>query len=102
MAEHVTTWRTVGVSLAVVAACLYLPFSWLLLIAYPWGGGYRPHWVNLWPVLPGFAFGTLPGGLIFHRHLPYETETMAAAALVLLVGLTWLGATGRRRLAVAA
>jgi hypothetical protein len=32
-----TRSRSVGLALAVVAACLYLPFSWLVWIDYGWG-----------------------------------------------------------------
>lgn len=35
-----------------VLVCLYAPYSWLVLMNYPWNG-YRWHWVKMWPVLPG-------------------------------------------------
>ena len=91
-----------GASLAVVATSLYAPFGWLLWIDYPWGGGYRLFWLKMWPILPGFLAGILPGALVFHRHLPYEMRVMGATTLLLLAGLTWLGASRERRLAMAA
>ena len=89
-------------SLAVVGLCLYAPFSWLLLIDYPWGSGYRIFWLKLWPILPGFLAGFLPGPLLFHRHLPYEFHTMGVTTVILLAGLTWLGSSRQRRLVTAA
>jgi hypothetical protein len=77
--------------------CLYAPFSWLLWINYPWST-YRTGWLRLSPILPGFVPGVLSSYL--HRVLMFPT--MGLAALVLLVGLTWLGARGRIPLAVAA
>jgi hypothetical protein len=35
-----------------VLACLYAPYSWLVLIDYPWDG-YRWLWIKMWLVLPG-------------------------------------------------
>ena len=37
---------------AMALACLYAPYSWLLLIDSPWDS-YRWHWIKMWPVLPG-------------------------------------------------
>ena len=102
MSERERKSRYVGTTLAVVALCLYAPFSWLLLIDYPWRGGYRIFWLKLWPILPGFLAGFLPGPLLFHRHLPYEFHTMGVTTLILLAGLTWLGFSGQRRLATVA
>ena len=39
---------------AILLACVYLPYAWLLLMDYGWSD-YRWQWVKLWPVLPGFA-----------------------------------------------
>ena len=85
----------VGASFGVAAVCLYLPFAWLLVMDYPWSA-YRLSWLKLWPILPGFVAGALPGPLLYSSHLPYELETMAGATLLLLVGLTWLGTRGPR------
>jgi hypothetical protein len=35
-----------------VMVCLYAPYSWLVLIDYPWDA-YRWLWIKLWLVLPG-------------------------------------------------
>lgn len=88
--------RRTGWSLGIVSACLYLPFSWIGLIDYPWAGGYRLHWLKMWPVLPGFV----PGALI-HPH-DRELLLMGATTLLLLVGLTWLGSIGKKCLIAAA
>lgn len=82
-------------SLGMVGACLYLPYSWILLIDYPWTGGYRLHWLMGWPVFPGFIAGTL-----IHPHR-YETLAMMVTTMLLLFGLTWLGAIGKRCLIAA-
>lgn len=89
--------RRVGASLGVVALCLYLPFSWLLLIDYGWTD-YRLFWLKLWSILPGF----LPGAILFHPCDALEFTAMGVTTLVLLVSLTWLGSLGRYRLLAAA
>lgn len=88
--------RHVGRSLAVVATCLYLPFSWLLVTENNWSD-YRLFWLKLWTILPGF----LPGALLFHPSDVAEFVTMGITTFLLLVGLTWLGSLGRYRLLAA-
>jgi hypothetical protein len=95
------TWRSMGVSFTVVALCLYVPFSWILLLNYPWSA-YRLFWLKLWPILPGCLAGFLPGPLLYGAHLPYELETMGVTTVLLLIMLTWLGFLSRRWLAIAA
>lgn len=80
----------VGDSLRQVALCLYLPFSWVVLIDCPWSDC-QSHWVRLWPVLPGLV----PGALLFHPQDVAEFTTMGLTTVVLLIGLTWLGTRGR-------
>ncbi|HEY1068717.1 MAG TPA: hypothetical protein VGE52_21520 [Pirellulales bacterium] len=87
-------WR---VSCAVVAVCLYAPFSWLLFAENNWSD-YLLMWLKLWPILPGF----IPGAYFFHPHDLPEFVTMSLVTLSLLVGLTWLGTGSRPRLAAAA
>lgn len=95
--EHGKSPRHVGRSLAVVAACLYLPFSWLLVTENNWSD-YRLFWLKLWTILPGF----LPGAFLFHPNDVAEFVTMGITTLLLLVGLTWLGSLARYRLLAAA
>jgi hypothetical protein len=91
-----TKSRPVGLSLGVVALCLYAPFAWLLCIDYGWGS-YRLHWLNMWPILPGIAVG-----MLLHPWEVIEYVVMGITTLVLLVGLTWLGRGSKWRLALAA
>jgi len=91
-----TKSRAVGLALAVVAECLYLPFGWLLWTD-SWSD-YRLFWLNLWPVLPGFVIGLW----LFHPHDVLEFSTMGSTTLVLLVALICLaravdGGWSRRR-----
>jgi hypothetical protein len=71
------------------------------LLNYPWST-YRLSWLTLWPGLPGFLAGTLPGPLLYSAHLPYEVETMGVTTCLLVAALTWLGFLSRRCLAAAA
>ncbi len=75
--------RRVALSLAVVAACLCLPFSWLLVEENNWSDD-RLFWLKLWPILPGM----IPGSLLFHPHDAAEFMAMGVTTLLLLVGLT--------------
>jgi hypothetical protein len=52
--------RRVRLSLGIVAASLYLPFSWLLVTETDWHA-YQRSWIKLWPILPGL----MPGALLF-------------------------------------
>lgn len=87
----------VAVPAAFVAACLWLPFGWLVLMRGGWSD-YRLSWLKMWPYLPGF----LPGALLFHpQHDALQFSTMAVTTLLLLIALTWLGCRGRRGLVAA-
>jgi hypothetical protein len=81
--------RTVVGSLRVVALHLYVPFSWLILLDYPWSE-YHLSWLKMWPVLPGI----LPEAIWFH-HVDQPYLVMGIVMAALLVGLTWLGTCGR-------
>jgi hypothetical protein len=87
--------RSLGVPLLMVACCLYLPFAWILFEDA--SASYRLTWLKLWPILPGFV----PGALLFHPNDVPEFATMGIVTVVLLAGLGWLGAGGRRRLPAA-
>jgi len=76
-------------SFALIAACLYAPFSWLLVIDYGWSP-YRWGWLKMWPVLPGF----LPGAIWLHGNDELEFFAWGATTLSLLLGLSWLGTRG--------
>lgn len=85
-------WRR---SLPTAIAVLYLPFSWLLLIHYPWDS-YRLFWLKLWIILPGFL-----GGIPFHPNGPVEFTAMGISTLLLIGLLTCIGSLGRGWLLVA-
>lgn len=40
------------VTLLAVLLAVYLPNTWIFWIDYPWSGGYRMHWVMMFPILP--------------------------------------------------
>jgi hypothetical protein len=79
----------------VTLACVYLPFSWLVLMDYPWDS-YRWFWIKLWPILPG-----LPAGMFFHPNNSVEFFVCGIATLGLVVLPTSLGAKGRKALILA-
>lgn len=97
MTEREKRRRRVGLSLAAAAACLYLPFCWLLIEENNWSD-YRLSWIKLWPILPGI----IPGAFLFHPNDVAEFIAMGVTTLLLLVGLTWLGSLGWKRLLAAA
>jgi hypothetical protein len=78
----------------VTLACVYLPFSWLVLTDYPWGD-YRWFWIKLWPVLPG-----LPAGMFFHPNDSVEFFVSGIVTVGVVVLLTRVGASGRKSLIV--
>jgi hypothetical protein len=92
------TARRLSTAFLVAWLSLYAPFAWLLVINYPWPGGYRLFWLRLWPILPGFV----PGAWLFHPNDRLEFLTMAIVTGLLLCGLTWLGTRGRTGLVAAA
>ena len=77
--------RKILVSLGVTLLCLHGPFSWLLVISYPWNS-YRLTWLMLWPVLPG-----LFAGLPFHPRSFVEFPVMGLATLAVVGLLTYIG-----------
>jgi hypothetical protein len=86
-------WR---LSLLLTVLVLYLPFSWLLLIDYPWNS-YRFLWLKLWCILPGF-------GIFLRLHPMNQTiefTAMAIMTLALMGLLTWVGSHNRTWLVVA-
>jgi len=50
--------RPIG-RILLVWMCIYVPYSWLVLIAYPWDS-YRWLWIKLWVVLPGILVLLIP------------------------------------------
>jgi hypothetical protein len=81
-------------SYLVTIACVYLPYSWVVLQDYPWNG-YRWQWITLWPILPGL----IPGMLCF-SHTGSAFPFLMAGFTGLIVALfTGLGSFGRRALA---
>ena len=86
-------WR---MALLVAVAVLYLPFSWLLLIHYPWDA-YRVFWLKLWCILPGFL-----SWLMLHPMNATVEFTAMGITTVLLIGLlTWIGSHNRIWLIIA-
>ncbi|WP_435010214.1 hypothetical protein P12x_001456 [Tundrisphaera lichenicola] len=75
-------------------SCIYLPFSWIVLMDYPWNS-YRWHWIKLWPIAPG-----LPAGLPFHASEFAENFVSGVVTLALVALTTKLGARGRKSLIV--
>jgi hypothetical protein len=67
------------------ALCLYLPFSWVVLMSYPWNS-YHLHWLKLLPVLPGF----LPAAFAFHANSTVECCVAGVITATLMAALTWL------------
>ena len=90
-------WRLAR-AFGAVAACLYLPFAWWVLVGSALDRFTRQARLEYWLVTPGF----FPGLYLFHPNEPLEWWSWAAVTLGLLVGLTWLGAAGPRRFWVAA
>jgi hypothetical protein len=89
--------RFVVAALGAVCACLWGPFSWLVLMAEPWDE-YRTAWFHMGVFLPGL----LPGALLFHaRGDLLEFSTMALTTLCLLIGLGWLATRNWTGFAVA-
>lgn len=89
--------QPIGLSLVIVAGCLYLPFSWLLMEEPDWSD-YLLHWIKLWPILPGL----IPGAFLFHPYQFTEFITMGLTTVMLLTTLTWIGSRNRYGLLVAA
>jgi hypothetical protein len=81
----------------IVGACLWLPFSWLVLMPGGWPD-YRMGWLRMWPILPGLV----PGAYLFHPHDVLEFSTMGITTFVLSAGLIRLGCRGWRSLIAAA
>ena len=72
------------VAWALLLACLYAPYAWVVLIRYPWSA-YRRFWVKLWPVLPGF----IPGAVVPGTER-FRIGVMAGVTLAVLAGLVVL------------
>jgi hypothetical protein len=83
------------VSALIMAAAIYLPFSWLL-----WGGVWTDSqhwlWLTLWPILPGLPV-TILLRFALHHQLPEwgEFVCMGLFTLAVLMLVTWLGTRGR-------
>src|SRR5690606_29121263 len=86
------------VSVLVMALAIYAPFSWLILIDYPWND-YRWQWVIRWPALPML----MPAALL-RRWFSFEIDNVWAIilmtffSLLAIFGLAWLGAQRWRTL----
>jgi|GEM_PF-2497090 len=88
----------IAVTAAVVGSCLWLPFSWLMLMSGGWSD-YRVSWLKMWPFLPGLV----PGAYFFHASSEaLEFLTMAVSTLVLSSTLIWIGCRGWKWLVGAA
>lgn len=78
-------WRD---ALMLTLGCLYLPFSWLLLIDYPWST-YHWQWLAMWPVLPGALVAFL-----VHAG-PMGLAVAGATTLGMIVVVAWIVRQGR-------
>ncbi len=87
--------RRLAWSLLVIHVCLYAPFSWLLWINHGWQGGYRWHWVKMWPVLPGFVPGLLLRNFVNWQEDGGMILVMALATVLQIVLFTGMGRRGR-------
>jgi hypothetical protein len=91
------------ISMAIMTIVLYAPYSWLLLIEYPWNE-YRWFWIRMWPGLPLL----LPGSLLSRRLFDVDVDegiglvVLIAMGVSLMLGLSWLGTRGRRILTITA
>lgn len=81
-------------TLVTVMLATYLPNTWIFWINYPWGGGYRMHWVKMFPIMPIL----LPGAWSIQLFgLPIEIDQFWGMAFLgaLCVGLIaagyWIG-----------
>ncbi len=82
---------------AIIVGCLWLPFSWLLLMSGGWSD-YRMSWLKMWPILPGLV----PGAYFFHPRDAIEFPAMGVTTIILSSGLIWLACRGRKWLIAAA
>lgn len=69
-------WRAM-----VFAAVLYGPYSWMLIIDYPWNA-YRLLWIKMWLALPCFVPATL-----LRRVVAFEIESVASVLVMSLLGM---------------
>lgn len=92
-------WVMIGLILLAV----YLPNTWIFWIDYPWSGGYRMHWVSMFPVLPVL----LPGAWCYHIFgMPNDIDQLWGMVFLgvmcagLVAGCYWIGKRSRVALAV--
>jgi hypothetical protein len=81
---------------ALALACLYAPYSWLVLIDHPWDT-YRWHWIKLWPVLPGLLVHAVP---VVHRQPDWLSYLAMGGVTALIIAPTILSSGRSRRAAL--
>lgn len=67
-----------------VVACVYAPYSWLLVVDLPWNS-YQIYWMKLWPVLPGLLVSVLIPGL-HQQPEEFEFSVMGAVSALVFAG----------------
>lgn len=89
------------IALPVILLCVYLPYSWLLWIDYPWND-YRWTWLAMSPLMPGLVPAVWVNA-VTRLNSEYLTFPLAVLLTVIwIVALTLLGMRRRRYLIVAA
>jgi hypothetical protein len=81
---------------ALALACLYAPYSWLVLIGHPWDS-YRWHWIKMWPVLPGLLVHAIPA---VHRQPDWLSYLAMGGVTALIVASIALASRRSQRAAL--
>ena len=75
-----------------VAAAIYIPFGWLILIDYPWNE-YRWMWISMW----GYVFGIVPIKMMPAAHLIEDPGTWLAPLALLFTAVSFFSSVSAIR-----
>ncbi len=89
-------WRWAR-SFAWIGASLYVPFCWIALARPSLSRFSWSELVRYWLIMPGFV----PGVVLFHPNDRLEWTAWIVTTVGMVLGLTWLGSLGPRRLMLA-